>query len=312
MSTELAVIEREAANLTASEIRAQVNLIQEVMKSVMKDGEHFGKIPGCGPKPTLLKAGAEKLASTFRFAIDPEIQDLSDKDVVRYRIRARVTHQVTGYFLGTGIGEASSGEEKYNWRKAVCQEEWDETPEDRRRRKWSSYQGDTKRTLQIRTHPADVANTVLKMAKKRAMVDAVLSVCAASDLFSQDLEDLPPEILERETARATGVVDMSKVRAGQTENRGHGNEGMDQVKQPATSAPKANGNVISEKQAKRLWAIAKGKNLSNDDIKSILGRWGCEHTKDIPTSDYEAIIAAIEAPAPTQEDFFEREPGSEG
>ena len=37
---------------------------------------------------------------------------------------------------------------------------------------------------------ADVYNVVLKQAKKRALVDAVLTATAASDLFTQDLEDL--------------------------------------------------------------------------------------------------------------------------
>ena len=39
-------------------------------------------------------------------------------------------------------------------------------------------------------NPADHYNTVLKMAKKRALVDAVLTTTAASDIFAQDLEDL--------------------------------------------------------------------------------------------------------------------------
>jgi hypothetical protein len=47
--------------------------------------------------------------------------------------------------------------------------------------------------MQIRTEPADLANTILKMAKKRALIDAVLTATAASDIFTQDIEDLPPE-----------------------------------------------------------------------------------------------------------------------
>jgi hypothetical protein len=39
--------------------------------------------------------------------------------------------------------------------------------------------------------PADQYNTVLKMAKKRAQVDATLTAVGASDLLTQDLEDLP-------------------------------------------------------------------------------------------------------------------------
>ncbi|HIJ50738.1 MAG TPA: hypothetical protein HPP54_06770, partial [Nitrospinae bacterium] len=38
-------------------------------------------------------------------------------------------------------------------------------------------------------NPADYYNTVLKMAKKRALVDAVLTATAASDIFSQDIEE---------------------------------------------------------------------------------------------------------------------------
>ena len=41
-------------------------------------------------------------------------------------------------------------------------------------------------------NPADYYNTALKMAKKRAQVDATLTVTAASDFFTQDLEPLPP------------------------------------------------------------------------------------------------------------------------
>jgi hypothetical protein len=37
-------------SLTAADIRAQVNLMQDVMAEVMRDGVHYGRIPGCGEK----------------------------------------------------------------------------------------------------------------------------------------------------------------------------------------------------------------------------------------------------------------------
>jgi hypothetical protein len=40
---------------------------------------------------------------------------------------------------------------------------------------------------------ADVYNTVLKMAKKRSLVDATITATAASDIFTQDVEDNAPE-----------------------------------------------------------------------------------------------------------------------
>lgn len=197
-TTEMAVLERGGAIASASEIRAQVNLIQEVMQAVMKDGTHFGTIPGTN-KPTLYKAGAEKILSTFRIAIEPVVEDLSTADECRFRVQARATAQATGVFLGAGVGECSSSEEKYRWRAAICDPEFDETPDDRRRNVWKRGSGGkTYQVKQIRTNPADVANTVLKMAKKRAQIDACLTVTAASDVFAQDIEDLPEEL--RETA----------------------------------------------------------------------------------------------------------------
>jgi hypothetical protein len=42
--------------------------------------------------------------------------------------------------------------------------------------------------------PADQYNTVLKMAKKRAHVDATLTATAASDIFTQDVEDFAENV----------------------------------------------------------------------------------------------------------------------
>lgn len=179
-------------SLTAADIRAQVNLMQDVMQEVMHKDTHFGVIPGTG-KPTLYKAGAEKIMATFRIAADPEVTDLSRDGEVHYRVKVSMLSS-NGTFLGAGIGECSSGEDKYSWRAAVCDEEFEETPENRRRIKYAKYKGNIEKKKQVRTNPADVSNTILKMAKKRGLIDGVLTVTAASDLFTQDIEDLPPEI----------------------------------------------------------------------------------------------------------------------
>lgn len=177
-------------SLTAADVRAQVNLMQDVMQEVMKDGTHYGKIPGTQSK-SLYKAGAEKLMATFRLAAKPEVEDLSENGEIAYRVTVSLL-TANGTFVGAGIGECSSAEEKYSWRAAVHKKEWDATPENRRRVK---YYRDGKEVQQVRTNPADVANTILKMAKKRAQVDAVITATAASDIFTQDIEDLPEEVV---------------------------------------------------------------------------------------------------------------------
>lgn len=198
----LQIIEHNERPLTAVQVRAQVNLIQEVLQGVMKKETHYGVIPGTD-KPTLYKAGAEKIMATFRLAAEPMVEDLSTPDCIRYRVKIRMVSP-SGVVVGYGIGECSTNEEKYKWRKAY-DNEFNATPEDRKRVKQGKYT-----TKQVRTEPADLANTVLKMAKKRALVDATLTTTAASDIFTQDIEDLPEELRDeiagedKPTSKPTG------------------------------------------------------------------------------------------------------------
>ena len=178
----------------------------------MKKDEHYGKIPGCGDKPTLLLPGAQKLLLTFRLA--PEFygeenpRDLG-KNHREYIIKCRLKHINTGAFWGEGVGSCSTMESKYRYRNEYI-DTGDPIPQDYRDNKakykadgfvcrkdngnWRWYQ--YKKTEN--DNPADVYNTVLKMAKKRALVDAVLTATAASDIFTQDLEDLKTVIAEYE------------------------------------------------------------------------------------------------------------------
>lgn len=197
MDNELIIYDQKP--LTAKDVRAQVNLIQEVIKSVFQEGQHFGKIPGCGDKPTLLKPGAEKLITTFNLCPEVEVIDLSHDDVIRYRVICHLK-TMSGKFVGDGVGECSSEEDKYKWRKIVNDKEFEVTPEsDRRIKQYSSYQ-----QKQVRTNPFDLANTILKMAKKRALVDATLTRTAASDIFTQDIEDMPPELFDKDKPKSNG------------------------------------------------------------------------------------------------------------
>ena len=233
--------------LTAVEIRALVNLIQEVMKADMKDGHHYGQIPGAGNKPVLFKAGAEKLLFTFRLSADPEIEDLSTGDVIRYRVRCKV-YDRAGAYLGAGVGECSSDEEKYRWRAAVCKEEFEETPEDRRRMKYAKRRdGGAYRIAQVRTMPADLANTILKMAKKRAQIDAALTVTAASDIFAQDLEDLPEELRE-----------------AVAENGAPKENGKPAPEPPKPKAAPDHANPATENQCKAIFAMCRKLGITDD------------------------------------------------
>lgn len=199
----------ELPRLTIDGLKGRVDLIAKVAKEVMKEGEDYGTIPGT-PKPTLYKAGAEKLCTTFM--LDPEYEELSvteTPDLVSYRIRCTLYHQGTGIRIGSGLGACNSREEKYRWT-------YNNEPTDRMVPKeyWSARnEGDSKEMKRIlgegmraakidgawmvchatkieNDNPLNSQNTVYKMACKRAFVAAVLNATGASHVYTQDLEDM--------------------------------------------------------------------------------------------------------------------------
>lgn len=279
-SNESAIVVRDDHRaLTAVEIRSQVNLIQEVMREVMISGVHFGTVPGTA-KPSLYKPGAEKISMTFKIAVDPQIEaDLSTEDIRHYRIRANATSQSTGLFLGSALGTCSSNEEKYKWREAVCQEEFEETPIERRRKKWKK--GNPPHAVyQIRTEPADIDNTVLKMAVKRAVIAVILQVTAASDIFTQDVEDLPEEIRHNDSAEQTGDGTQPPT-----------------PKEPGPGKGKVTGEPISEPQRGRAFAIGKSKGWTTEQYRALIKKHGFDSDKDIPKNPktiYDNIVAELE------------------
>ena len=69
----------------------------------------------------------------------------------------------------------------------------------------------------------------------------------------------------------------------------------DRGEQPAAAAPAAKS--ITEAQVKRLWTIARGKTMPEDEVKRlVLEVTGQDSTRAIPKGElYDAVIAAIEA-----------------
>lgn len=191
----------------------QVSLVHKVMTTVMQQGEHYGTVPGCGDKPTLLKPGAEKLSLTFRLAPRYRIERRDLPDGHReYDVVCELRHIPTDTFVGEGVGCCSTMEGKYRFRQASlkcpkcgaeaiikgkaeygggwvcfakkggCGAKWDDGADAIEKQPRGRVDHD---------NPADFYNTALKMAKKRAHVDAILTATAASDIFTQDIEDLP-------------------------------------------------------------------------------------------------------------------------
>lgn len=164
-TTEAITTVEKSEAMSLKQVTDRVNLVHQVLEKVMHKGTHFGTVPGCGDKMVLLKPGADVLAMTFRLV--PQFK-VDRTDMENGHREFDVTCSMfgpAGELLGQGVGSASTMEKKYRYRK------------------------DAKGNKIENEDIADVYNTVLKIAKKRAHIDATLTVTGAADLFTQDLID---------------------------------------------------------------------------------------------------------------------------
>lgn len=146
--------------ITLNEARERIELLQNFVKEMMIPKIDYGFIPNCD-KPALFKAGAEKLCDIFGFSKQLEILNRVEdwrEGLFHYEVKAILINKRSGVIEAEGIGSCNSKERKYV--------------------KQDSY---------------SIINTILKMAKKRAFVDAVLSATRSSGIFTQDVEEMENE-----------------------------------------------------------------------------------------------------------------------
>lgn len=189
-----------------------INRFQQIVRKTMIVDLDYGIIPGT-QKPTLLKPGAEKIAKLLGLSDQYEILDKAEdwhEPLFRYLIKCRLIHLATGSVISEGLGECNSMEGKYRWRESkrkcpVCGAEAIIKGKEQYGggwlcfkktggcgAKWEDGEPEIEGQTIGRVENDDIysqVNTILKMAKKRALVDAALSAGRLSDIFTQDMED---------------------------------------------------------------------------------------------------------------------------
>jgi hypothetical protein len=228
-----------SSELTVSDLKHQVTKIQQIMKSVMKPDTHYGNVPGV-QNVFLFKAGAEKLCMTFRLIPSYKIdKTVHDGGHITYDVTCTLTHQPSGQVAGEGLGTCSTLEKKYRYRNEDIDTGVDlpsawwnsrdesklpmilknngvvpKTPAALAREKLSMAAGKVNGKWHVvyrkkTENPdiADVYNTVIKMAKKRSLVDATITALAVSDMFTQDPDAIVPDFEEPETDKETKGAD---------------------------------------------------------------------------------------------------------
>jgi hypothetical protein len=175
----LAVYDERNVSIMPRNLEAQIadavntrNALSRLFEGLLEIKIDFDRIPGTD-RPTLLKPGAELLCKVFKLAQGKadvlEREEDWEKGIFSYTIGLPLIHIESGFQISYGIGAANSMEKKYRYRKM-------KTPDGQE--------------VQIENpDPADLQNTLIKMANKRAYVDAVLKATGASRMFTQDMED---------------------------------------------------------------------------------------------------------------------------
>ena len=135
--------------------------IETIVGKYLKPQQDYTVIPHT-TKPTLLKGGAEKLATIFGFTTSCSIvnriehfdYDNPATSFVQYEAKV-IVYNCDGTAVSEGYGSCNSSESKF-----------------------------------LKQPFANRINTVLKISKKRAYVDAILTATCASSVFTQDMEDI--------------------------------------------------------------------------------------------------------------------------
>ena len=237
VQTSLSMIE----NVNLQQVSATMQKIaqfQAVIQKTLKKDHDYGVIPGTGSKPILLKPGAEKILMLMGLTSEYNvIEKVQDYDRGFFAFTVKCTLSKGDVKITEGVGHANTREKRYV----------------------SGRQQDA----------YTLANTVLKMAKKRAQVDAVLTVASLSDIFTQDLEDLGEEF-----------------------------------EVPATEKPRqqrpqlqSNGNQATEAQLKKLYATAKDLGLDKDAMVTIMTeRYGKNSSKELTKKEASDLIEYLSDP----------------
>jgi len=246
MSTPIDVFPDFAISL--EEANARIKMFQQYVREHMTEGEDFGVIPG-STKPTLFKPGAEKLNAIFGYAPKVEISNRLedwDKGFVSYEVKVSLINKRTGQMEAEGLGSCNSRERRY-----------------------------------ARQDAAGIANTVLKMAKKRALVDATLSATRASGLFTQHLEDLEQFAGSIQAPAAPARQPAPERESSRDNNRETPRQST--PAEPQQPAPAANhapsydhggagGNVLTDAQHRAILAIANrifGRPATAEDFAQL-------------------------------------------
>lgn len=247
--------------------------IKRIKQELMEEDAHYGVIPGT-KKPTLLKPGAEVLCSIYGLRPDfiPTLTSGDGATAPHLRVTMRCElhlGDIAGPVVAVGYGSANSWERKHRYRRGerVCpacglvgqvikgKEEYGGgwlcwKSKGGCGAKWldgaAEIEGQQVGDVQ-NPDPYDLENTLVKMAKKRAHIDAALTGTASSDLFTQDLDESGPSEKDHAPQKAAATK--------QAQPKAKREPGSDEAEAPPSQTPSCAhcGSVNVEQDGPRFW-----------------------------------------------------------
>ena len=237
------LIQGTTGNLTAMSTAMQE--FKDFIKNELIDGIDYGVIPNA--KACLFKSGGEKvqmfmgLTPQYKLLNRSFIPNQVKQDRVwneqnrKYEVKEIIRNYYAWEFscelyhgdikVAEGVGMANTEEEKY--------------------------------VRQYTTKTADgMANTVMKIAKKRSFMDAILAVSGLSDLFTQDLDE---------------TEEIRKLK----------------VDKDSTS------KLITKAQIKTVYANLGALGLIKSDLDTIVNEMGYTSLKEVKSSEVNKVLTAI-------------------
>jgi len=179
--------------LSDDDIKAITETIQQAEKlvtSVLQPDIDYGLHPGTSSM-ALKDTGGSTIANAFNCYPEHAILHLrEDDEVISYLVQAKLISRVSGKVVAVGVGACSTMESKYAYR-------WVEDPAEYGIDKSGLKYDKKKRKYRIPNPEAeDLGNTILKMASKRAEIDAAQSLpgvgSALKKLFNKDRKYTKP------------------------------------------------------------------------------------------------------------------------
>ena len=237
-----AVSVSEARGLTVDEAKQFDDDMSRFIDAVLIAGVDYGVIPHCS-KPTLLKPGAEKIMNYLGLIARTEVVNrMEDYNDAFFSYECKVfLIDYNGVVKGEGVGIANTKESKY-----------------------------------AKQNGFSVQNVVLKMSKKRALVDAVLNVGSLSARFTQDVEDLN---IESNTSIGRSVEDPKR------DNTSSSYSNMSGTSRPAT-----------QKQIRFLESLMEQHGVTVGTVnKYIQSTWNIDNYRKVSGVQASALIERLKS-----------------